>query len=326
MSEIRKHYFLDEYCIISPGRYKRPSDFAHQEKESNTKNCFFCAGNEDQTPPSTAVYKKGEILKDTEESLVKGWDVRCIPNLYPALTPEPENIPQSMWNSSEGFGYHEVIVETPDHEMTISGFPDKQMSLLMKVYRDRCTYYESQEGVEYASLFKNWGSRAGASLEHAHSQLIALPFIPPMIKREQEAIHNSDECPYCEIVEKERKSERLLYENNDFIAIAPYFSTALFEIWILPKQHVNHLGECSEGMLKSLGDAVKFVVSRYEERLGSPSYNYMFHQITGDEKYHLNLRVQPVITTLGGFEKNTDVHINTVTPEYAAQCLKGDID
>lgn len=318
---------MDEYCIIASERGKRPSDFASEKPVRSVSDCVFCAGNEDKTPLATAVYKEGGVLVDTEGSLVTGWDIRCIPNLFPALSPKPAILPEdlavSQWSIQEGFGYHEVIVESSIHGRMISDFSDDEMSLLMRVYRDRVSHYRSQDGIEHVSLFKNWGERAGASLDHTHSQLIALPILPPSLKREQDAIHAASGCPYCDIVGTESESVRLLYENSGAVAICPHFSMSPFEVWILPKQHVNHLANCTDEMLRLIGDAIRFVVSRYDVVLGSPSYNYMFHGIFDDDSYHLNVRLHPVLSTPAGFEKNTGIYINTVVPEAAASYLKG---
>jgi len=129
-------------------------------------------------------------------------------------------------------------------------------------------------------------------------------------------------CPYCDIVDKESESVRLLYENSGAVAFCPHFSMSPFEVWILPKQHVNHLANCTDEMLRLIGDAIRFVVQRYDVVLGSPSYNYMFYGIFGDDSYHLNVRLHPVLSTPAGFEKNTGVYINTVVPESAAAYLK----
>jgi len=326
MSEIRKHYFLDEYCIIASERGKRPSDFVSKKTGEAVSNCVFCGGNEDKTPPATAVYKEGEVLVDTGGLLVTGWDIRCIPNLFPALSPEPAMLSQdpaaSQWSIQEGFGYHEVIVESPIHGRMISDFSDDEISLLMRAYKERVSFYQSQDGIEYTSLFKNSGERAGASLDHTHSQLISIPILPPPLKREQDAIHAAGGCPYCDIVDVESKSLRLLYENSGAVAICPHFSMSPFEVWILPKQHVNHLANCTDEMLRLIGDAIRFVVQRYDVVLGSPSYNYMFYGIFGDDSYHLNVRLHPVLSTPAGFEKNTGIYINTVVPESAAAYLK----
>ncbi|MFP4654708.1 MAG: DUF4921 family protein [Methanohalobium sp.] len=332
MSEIRKHYFLDEYCIIATERGKRPSDFASanvsgKQTEPHGHDCVFCAGNEAKTPPASAVYRSGEILKDTENERVTGWWVRCIPNLYPALSPNPGSLEQDdfNWQKFEGYGYHEVIVETPVHNKKVSESSDDEIKLLMQVYRDRTTHYESKKGIVYTSLFKNWGEKSGASINHTHSQLIALPFMPPNLKIEQNTIDNATRCPYCDIVEKEKNSRRLLYNNEDIIVIAPFFSKTPFELWILPKNHFNHMINFTDDLLSQLGDALRFAVYSLEKTLGSISYNYMFNQILADSSYHFNLKIQPVLSTIGGFEKNTDIYINTIPPEDAVNYFKNSI-
>ncbi|WP_440952196.1 galactose-1-phosphate uridylyltransferase [Methanococcoides sp. FTZ1] len=322
MSEIRKHYFLDEYCIIAPGRSKRPSVFKEEKKEGFSERCVFCAGEEDKTPLATAVYKDGMILKDEEGSRITGWDVRCIPNLYPALSPAAVGV-SSEFDVSPGFGYHEVIVETPSHEKVIPDLSDTDMSLLMKVYRDRVVHYEGQDKIEYVSLFKNWGEKAGASLAHTHSQLIALPMRPPLLAEEMKMIGSLQKCPYCDLIEKESKSERLLYENEHFIVITPYCSKVPYEMWILPRMHVHHISGFDDEQLDSLGRAIHSALSGLWEYIGEIPYNYMFYQLRDEPGYHFNLKVQPVTSKAAGFEKNTGVYINTMPPETAAKYLQG---
>ncbi|MCK5660279.1 MAG: DUF4921 family protein, partial [Methanosarcinales archaeon] len=198
--------------------------------------------------------------------------------------------------------------------------------LLMRVYRDRVTFYQAQEAIEFVSLFKNQGKSAGASLSHTHTQLVALPTVPPALKRELAVIKNAAEggsiCPYCDIVSAESenkgkgkvKSERLLARNDHFIAIAPYYSVAPFEIWILPVEHASHIAGFDDSALDSLALILKEMLARLDTALSNPSYNYMFYQMV-DENYHFNLRIQPALATIAGFEKNTGIYINSVVPE-----------
>lgn len=323
MSEIRKHYFLDEYCIIAPGRSKRPSVFRSEKKEGTSNKCVFCAGEEDKTPLATAVYKDGMILKDVEGSRITEWDVRCIPNLYPALSPDAHEVNADLV-VFPGYGYHEVIVETPSHEKVIPDLSDEEMSLLMKVYQDRVVQYESLDRIEYVSLFKNWGEKAGASLAHTHSQLIALPINPPVLVEEMKVIGSLSKCPYCDIIEKESKSERLLHENKHFMVITPYCSKVPYEMWILPKIHIHHVSGFDEEHLNSLGEAIRSALSCLWNNIGEIPYNYMFYQLRDEPRYHFNLKLQPVTTKAAGFEKNTGVYINTMPPETAVKYLQGD--
>jgi UDPglucose--hexose-1-phosphate uridylyltransferase len=285
VSEIRKHYFLEDYCIVAADRGKRPSDFSSSPEVQNATSCVFCAGKEDKTPPAQAVYKNGQILRDSKEDLIREWQVRCIPNLYPALSPGGIDAPYAS-----GYGFHEVIIETPRHDRRLTNFTAEEMDLLMEAYRDRVMHYWAQSEIKFVSLFKNWGKQAGASLEHTHSQLIALPLIPPSLKKELDVIHAHGNCPYCGIVGLVSSNARAIYEK-----------------------------------LHSLGAAIRHVLSGLETVLASPAYNYMFFQLLQDDSYHLNLRLQPVTSKMAGFEKNTDIFINTMPPEKAAEYLNNGI-
>ncbi len=321
MPELRKHYFLDEYCIIATERQQRPSDFKREPEEKRSAKCQFCPGNEEMTPPATAVYKRVEgkirILKDGQKR-VKDWVMRCFPNLYPALVPAPTVPELSHWTKLPGYGFHEIIVETPEHEKRLSTFSDEQIELLMSVYKDRVSHYREQKDVQYVSLFKNRGVRAGASLAHTHTQLIAMPMVPPLLQRELQKIEEIGRCPYCDIIAKERDSERFVCENDGWVLFAPFCSQTPFELWALPKKHVHHISALDE--LGSLGAILRDALRKLDKTLGCPSYNYMFFQLD-DEAYHLNIRIQPKLTIRAGFEKNTDVYINTVAPESAAKYL-----
>ncbi len=330
MSEIRKHYFLSEYCIIAEERAKRPSDFAvaneNSEKHSS-KNCFFCGGAEENTPLATAVYKNGKIYSDTPEKRVRNWDFRCFPNLYPALSPVPDSPGQKEngLQAEPGYGFHEVIVETPLHGRRLEDFSSSEISELMQVYRDRTCNYATRENIRYVSLFKNSGEKAGASINHSHSQLLALPFCPPPLVRELKVIRKIEKCPYCAIYDLEKASPRLISKNNEWIAFTPYSSMGPFEVWFLPRKHVSSLGDCSDKLLFALGDILKAILKSYGRILGKHSFNYMFYQLSESPEYHLNLRLLPRISVHAGFELGTGTYINTVSPERAASYLKEDL-
>jgi UDPglucose--hexose-1-phosphate uridylyltransferase len=327
MSEIRKHYFLSEYCIIAEERAKRPSDFAstvENSRKGSPVSCSFCGGSEESTPLATAVYSKGKIFADTPEIRIRNWDFRCFPNLYPAFSPVPDQLEHQEVDlkAEPGYGFHEVIVESPLHENRLEHFSDLELSGLMNVYKDRTCYYATREKIRGISLFKNYGKVAGASIDHPHSQLIALPFCPPFLEREMKAIRKREECPYCAIYEKEKNSSRLIYENSECIAFAPYFSMGPFEVWILSGKHVSSLEDCNEKLLFALGDILRTVLSSYERTFGNLPYNYMFYQLFKTPEYHLNLRLLPRLSTAAGFELNTGIYINTVSPERAASYLR----
>ncbi len=315
---MRRHYFLDEYCIIAAERGKRPSDFKHggTKDRSDPKTCPFCPGNEERTPPAVAVYTDDGVFADGDER-VKDWWARSFQNLYPAMAENPKS-PTREWVADFARGFHEVIVETPNHESDPSRFSQLDLERLVSVYKDRYHHYISQEGIEYVSIFKNWGRVAGASLSHTHTQLVALPLVPPILKEEMEAITSAPRCPYCSLVEREASSDRLIFENEGFVLIAPFSSMVPYETWILPKKHASDLEDLdSGGLAQVLGEALR----RLDQLLSGPPYNYMIRQLP-DRRYHLNIRIQPAISTMAGFEKNTGIFINTVPPEEAAKELR----
>ncbi len=330
MSEIRKHYFLSEYCIISEERAKRPSDFTGEAEYSgkgNPTSCIFCGGAEENTPLATAVYKNGEIFADTPEKRIRDWDFRCFPNLYPALSavPAPLKHQEIGLQAEPGYGFHEVIIESPLHERKLENFSDLELSGLMHVYRDRTCNHITHEKIRYVSLFKNSGKASGASINHSHSQLIALPFYPPSLEREIKVIKEREKCPYCAIFDREKVSSRVIFENSECIAFAPYFSVGPFEVWVLPRRHVSFLGDCSEKLLFALGDVLRYVLKSYRKIFENLPFNYMFYQVSQTPEYHLNIRLLPRLSITAGFELNTGTYINTVSPERAASYLRGNL-
>ena len=213
-----------------------------------------------------------------------------------------------------------MIVDSPLHRENPADFSQQHMENLIWAYRDRYAHYCSDGLVKYVSVFKNWGKEAGASLSHSHSQLVTLPIIPPLIKRELDAISRASFCPFCNIVEQERQSCRLIDENGDWILIAPFYSQAPYETWIMPKRHFANLEEMHEAEGRSLAALLKQGSGKLRCLLNDPPYNYMIFQLPS--RYHLNIRIQPAVSKIAGFERSTGMYINSVMPEEAAEELR----
>lgn len=269
------------------------------------------------TPKAVAVYRDDGVFVDGE-TRIRGWWARCIPNMYPAMVPDPA-APTPEWMAMPARGGHEVIIESPDHESSPANFDDERIIRMISVYSDRYRYHIDL-GSSYVSIFKNWGREAGASLSHTHTQLVALPLIPPLLMREVSAISSMPACPYCNIAEREAGSERLIFRDEEWVCIAPFCSQAPYEMWILPFKHTGDLLDLNESMLAGLGRSLKNALHRLSVLLNDPPYNYMLFQMGSN--YHLNIRIQPALTKIAGFEKNTGIHINPVPPEQAASELR----
>lgn len=298
-SEIRKHYFLDRYVIYSPKRNLRPRSIREEDRhkrEELKENCFFC-------PEDIEV----EIFYTIGG---ENWRVASIANKFPALT----------LDNPKAFGKQEVIVETPEHHKELSDLPIDHIIDVLKAYNQRTEELKMIEGIKYVLVFKNDGGKAGASIPHSHSQIIALPMIPPKITRESDAVDEyylkNKTCPFCDIVKKEKDSERVIYKDKNILAFCPYASSSAYGVWILPIKHKRTLRDFNDKELESLAKAIKLITGKLDEN--GISYNYFLHNSLDTESHHFKIKVVPRMNIWAGLELGTGVTINPVFPEEAA--------
>jgi len=311
--EIRKDYILDRYVVISAARKKRPKQFKKETREK-AGVCFFCPGNESMTPPEI-----GRIGK-------KKWKLRWFPNKFPAVEEAGQKefrTDNRFYTFAGAYGKHEVIVETPDHDKQLWDLTENNIKQVLGVYIDRIKELNKIDGVKYVSIFKNHGKDAGTSLIHSHTQIIAYNKIPQLIKEEIEASKKYSSCPYCDIIQSEKDSDRRCFENKSFAAFAPYAPRYNYEIWIFPKGHKKTLLELSSSELKDLASIMKKIMLRLKEL--NVSYNFSIHNAPDNEDLHFHIEVCPRIAVWGGFELLTDDIINSVPPEEAAKFYRGEI-
>ncbi len=300
--------------------------------------CPLCVGNENLTPPATMLYQRenGE-LKRSQDPLTgertKNWLVRVIPNLFPAFSrpKQPEDEKQIIQNEYLlcAIGQHEVIVESPNHEEDPAQAELPQLELVINAYIDRLKELSIKQYIKYVSIFRNYGLEAGASLSHAHSQIIATPMVPTIVKEEQKAASTfyieHGKCIFCDIIERETKGPRLISENHDFVVLAPYASINPMEFWILPKKHSPNILNLNVSEISTLAKTLKSTLKALKDLVNDPPYNYGFHMSINPESkdsYHWHLEVYPKLSTWAGFEKSAGVYINTVTPETAAESFR----
>jgi UDPglucose--hexose-1-phosphate uridylyltransferase len=337
-NELRKDYLLNRWVVIATERGRRPTDFAKQKTEQAQSGvCPLCVGNEHMTPPAVMLYLKqdGEIKTDRDEDgqRRKNWLVRVIPNLYPAFTP-PKDLADQMQimkseNLGNAIGHHEVLIESPNHDEHPATAELPQLKLLVNAYIDRLRDLSAKPYVQYVSIFRNYGREAGASLSHAHSQIIATPMVPSIPAEEmaasKEFYDQHQKCVFCDIMEKETKGSRLVLENSHFVVFAPYASVHPLEFWILPKKHAANMLSLNKAEIGSFAETLKTSLKALKTLVNDPPYNYGFHLSINAEArdyYHWHLEVYPRLSIWAGFEKNTGIYINTVKPEISAAELR----
>lgn len=329
MPELRKDPIVGRWVIIATDRARRPTDFLRESvKIKGVGFCPFCPGNESKTPPEVLAYRPNGTGRDTS-----GWTVRVVPNKFPALGIEGSLNRQAegMFDKMNGIGAHEVIVETPDHNLTLAMLPEKRIEDVLWAFRDRILDLKKDKRFKYILIFKNHGTAAGATLEHSHGQLIALPILPKHVVEEIEGAKQyylyKERCVFCDIVRQETEAGvRVVAENDGFLTVAPYAPRFPFETWILPKRHESAFENSSSQVYEALAKALKNLLVRADQVLDFPAYNLVFHTAPMQEgamdHYHWHIEFMPRLTKTAGFEWGTGFYQNPTPPEEAAKYLR----
>lgn len=326
MSELRKDPVSGRWVIISVERGKRPSDFAIRAHAKKGGFCAFCTGNEHTTPPEILAFRPDGSRPNTP-----GWTLRVVPNKFPALRVEGEEnrVGDGIFDKMNGIGAHEVIIESPAHNLTLSTMPLKSVEDALLAFHYRISDLKKDRRFKYVLVFKNEGEVAGASLEHTHSQLIALPIVPKLVEEEIEhARHYYDykeRCIYCDIIHQEIKSGiRVISENQDYIALAPFAPRSPFETLILPKSHESSF--MPDGKLNLLAQILQRTLRQIDKALDLPPYNMLIHtspfREETNEYYHWHIEIKPKLTSTAGFEWGSGFYINPTPPEDAAKFMR----
>jgi len=333
LPELRKDPIVGRWVIVSTDRAKRPTDFFRQQVTLKGGFCPFCYGNESKTPPEILAYRPPLNGGPQPPRDSPGWTVRVVPNKFPALGIEGNLNRQAegMFDKMTGIGAHEVIIESPVHAATLAALPAKRIEDMLWAFRDRIVDLKRDRRFKYILLFKNYGEAAGATLEHPHAQLIALPIIPKHALEELEGAKQyyifKERCVYCDMIRQELENPiRVVSENSEFVTMAPYAPRFPFETWILPKRHESGFENSSSQVFEALARALKELAMKADMVLDKPAYNLIVHssplQDPSNEHYHWHLEFMPRLTKTAGFEWGTGFYINPTPPEESARFLR----
>jgi len=329
MPEMRKDPVIGRWVIVAKSRANRPHDFeAAPSRRKGKAFCPFCVGNESHTPEEVYAVREHSSVADTP-----GWSLRVVPNKFPALQVEGQldSRGDGIYDLMRGIGAHEVIIESPRHVLNSTDLNRKEMANVYWAYRERLCDLKCDSRLSYGMIFKNVGVAAGASLEHAHSQLIATSLVPVVVADEMEGakrhFNARGRCIYCDMIRQELQiGSRIVYDGPDYIAFCPFASRMPFETWILPKHHWSHYEEIDRPATESLAVVAHSVLSKVETVLDRSAYNYMIHTAPFKQPtlgyYHWHIEIVPRITNVAGFEWGTGFYINPVPPEEAASFLR----
>jgi UDPglucose--hexose-1-phosphate uridylyltransferase len=335
MSQMRKDIFTGRWVIIEHTTAVEPSHFHFKPVTHAATFCPFCETNEALTPPEIfAVRPPGSPPNGP------GWTVRVVPNSKPRLRIEGDlnRRAEGFHDLMNGIGAHEIIVETPRHDLSLHQLEPAAIAAVLQSCIARIQDLRRDERLRYVVLFKNHGEEAGAHIiTHSISQLIALPVTPRTIKAKlqvaQQYYGAKERCLYCDVLRQELKDQRrLVAENEQFLALAPFASRFPFEMMLLPKVHSSDFLAITLPEINALARLLRDVLQRLDRTAGSPPYNLSLQNSpkrrrregywkTIDHDFHWHLEVLPQIFPLEGFEWASGFYYNPVSPEVAARAL-----
>lgn len=328
MPELRKDPIIERWVIVASDRAARPHDYRDNYVRAADATCPFCAGHEHETPSE---------LYSLRSAGSPAWRVRVVPNRYPALESpsEPPGPPaeteEDLFLARAGYGAHEVIVESARHVWRTVDVSVAELGEVLLVWRERLNVHRREGRLAHGSLFKNVGAAGGASIEHAHSQLIVTPMVPTLVAEELAGsasfFHAHGRCVYCELVERERAlGSRLIAEHPGFVVLAPYASRLPLETWIVPRRHASHFEQTGNDELNELAVTLHATLVMLEEALEPVAYNLVLHTAPFDTSalghYHWHIEIIPRVTKTAGFEWGSGFYVNPLPPEEAAKRLR----
>lgn len=328
--ETRQDRITKEWVACAPRRRTRPKNTDSQRVARTTaddtpvEGCPFCPGHEDMLP---------SVLWELTSEDDRPWRTRAVPNKYAALKTDanPATEQSGLYRTRSSYGHQEVLITTPYHSEDLPRMSPTQVEAIVQTYSTRYKNLRESDKDLYPVLFHNHGAKAGASIPHPHSQIIAPDFPPPRIEREETAARTRYEetgrCPYCEMIGEELSADvRLVHTNDEFVVFVPFAARVPFELWVVPRNHEPEFGRLTERQQSLLATTLQDVVSRLDKQLDDPDYNFFVRtalEYGSESSYlHWTLRLQPRTTAQAGFELGTGIQINPSIPERDAAVLR----
>ena len=323
-SELRQDPVSGDWILLAPIRGRRHKFKGRIKTELPKNRCPFDNLSKFGNLPPVLVYQN-EARSD--------WFLQVIPNKYPAVEHGGCGLifKKGIYKSRRGAGFHELVI-LRDHDRYLAQYGVLEIKKILMAYRDRYLSLAKEKCIEYISIFHNHGKESGSTVPHLHSQILALPIVPPdvshSINGSRKYFHENRRCVHCQIIKQELKEQkRVIYENEDIVVIAPFASKADFETRIFPKKHSAYFENITDKELLSFAKALKFVFSGLDTKLKDPAFNFFIHTAPIGKNhdfshYHWHIEILPKFETGGGVELGTGLSVISVAPEEAAKTLK----
>ena len=332
MSELRQDPTTKEWVILAPERAKRPKQAPKKKIKKDEvpawdASCPFCPGNEIHAPDDT--------FRIPEASNTPDWEVRVIPNRFPALTPDGDTTRREegyFFRKMDGFGEHEVIIEGPSHNTPIALMPYQQVEKILIAYQERYNTLKKNPQFKFITIFKNHGWASGTSLVHPHSQLVATPITATYYRHKFDVAvdyyDNAGRCLYCDLMawDVDNAKARIVADTKEFLIVHPYASRVRWETWILPKRHYASFGLYPAALLAELAKVLKDTLFCLYKGLDDPAFNLMIDTATTHDEegpyYHWHIRIVPRLTLIAGFEMGSGIYLSSALPEETAGMMR----
>jgi UDPglucose--hexose-1-phosphate uridylyltransferase len=323
-AQLRHDLLRDEWVIIADKRGKRPVEFADQSEHQqyDSAHDVFLHPEESGQEEDCLMYKdeKGE------------WTTRVFSNKFPAVEDmeKQKDLSDGPYKSMVACGIHEVVV-TRDGRRSFALLEKHELAEVIDAYRERYLAIMNQRGISSISIFHNHGKKAGASVVHPHSQIIAIPVVTPAVMREINACEKyakaHKEHLFEVIVEYElERGVRIVYTNDKFIVYCPFASSRAFQMRIVPREVQPYFERITAEEELFLADALLQALKALHFGLNDPDFNYYIHTAPCDgrtyEEYSYYIDIMPRTHVYGGFEYATDIEIVPMMPEKAAEFLR----
>lgn len=330
MADLRRDPIVGRWVIVDTDHPNKPEDFENEQHVPKGEGvCPFCYGSESLTPPEIEAFRYPNTSPDTP-----GWQVRVVPNKFPALQIEGDLDRRGVgiYDMSNGIGAHEVLIGTPYHNKDIPELLNEEVEKAIVMTCRRAQDLIKDKRFKYVMIFKNYGPAAGASLEHPHTQIVALPMIPKNVMEElkgaQAYFEYRERCVFCDLIRQEmQEAERVIFENKHFVSFCPYVPRFPFEIWIVPKKHNGYFCQMPDEEKPALASILKDTITTVKKVFPNTCYNFIIHTTPANgegvfDGYHWHLEFMPKLTRVAGFEWGTGFYIVSTPPELAAEYLK----